>query len=66
MDSFKIKLDKFMKTVSDEPQIAGYTSYRRANSNSLLDMHKLVNSQLVYTLEEDEESATSGGQPWTP
>ena len=66
VDIFKNKLAKFLKTVPDEPQIAGYTAYRRADSNSLIDMHKLVNAQLVYTLEEDEESATSGGQPWTP
>ncbi len=35
---FKEKLDDYLKTVPDEPQCCGYTSYRRAASNSLLHM----------------------------
>ena len=35
---FKKKLDIFLKTVPDEPQINGYTANRRADTNSLLDM----------------------------
>ena len=38
---FKKKLDKFLKTIPDEPQICGYTAYRRAETNSLLDMVEL-------------------------
>lgn len=37
-DAFKNCLDKYLKTVADEPQIRGYTAFRRANSNSLIDM----------------------------
>ena len=35
---FKRSLDNFLKTVPDEPQISGYTVFRRADTNSLLDM----------------------------
>ena len=35
---FKKKLDNFLKTVPDKPQINGYTASRRADTNSLLDM----------------------------
>ena len=38
VDTFKKELDKFLSTVPDEPQIPGYTQYRRAESNSLLCM----------------------------
>ena len=37
-DSFKRILDKYLVGVPDEPQIPGYTSFRRAQTNSLLDM----------------------------
>ena len=35
---FKGQLDKFLLTVTDEPQITGCTAQRRAKSNSLLDV----------------------------
>ncbi len=38
VDIFKKKLDKFLSTVPDEPQIPGYTQHRRAETNSLLCM----------------------------
>ena len=38
---FKTKLDKILKEIPDEPQIRTYTSRRRADSNSILDMIKL-------------------------
>lgn len=38
LDSFKRALDKFLKTVPDEPLVQGYTQYRRAESNSLIHM----------------------------
>ena len=41
VDSFKRKLDSFLQTIPDEPQIPGYTAMRRAESNSLPDMIKL-------------------------
>ena len=37
-DTFKAALDQYLTTLPDEPQIQGYTSMRRADSNSLLDM----------------------------
>ena len=42
VDSFKLKLDRYLMAVPDEPQIQGYTAIRRAESNSLLDMIKLA------------------------
>ena len=45
MDYFKCILDKYLATVPDEPQIRGYTSMRRDESNSLTDMAKLAESQ---------------------
>ena len=41
-DIFKRKLDKYLSTVPDEPQIQGYTAMRRAESNSLLEMTRLA------------------------
>ena len=41
VESFKRCLDKYLSTVPDEPQIRGYTSVRRAESNSLLHMVQL-------------------------
>ena len=40
-DSFKRKLDFVLNKVPDEPQTRRYTAYRRAESNSLLDMISL-------------------------
>ena len=37
-DAFKNCLDNFLKTVPDEPLLSGYTRYKRADSNSLIDM----------------------------
>ena len=38
METMKRKLDNYLRTVPDEPQIPGYTAQRRAETNSLLDM----------------------------
>lgn len=40
--SFKSALDNHLGTIPDEPQINGYTSRRRADTNSLLHMHNLA------------------------
>ena len=37
-EEFKRKLDEVLWKVPDEPLLRRYTSYRRADSNSLLDM----------------------------
>ena len=44
LEQFKRSLDKYLKTVPDEPQIAGYTSCRRASSNSITNISKLVSA----------------------
>ena len=51
VDKFKDKLDEFLQTIPDEPQIIGYTAIRRADSNSIIDMVKLRPSAqgLAYT-----------------
>ena len=38
VDNFKKELDNFLASVPDEPQITGMTMYRRAASNSIVDM----------------------------
>ena len=43
VDRFKAALDSFLKQISDEPQIVGYTAYRRADTNSINDMIILIN-----------------------
>ena len=40
-DVFKKHLDNYLRTVPDEPQISGYTLFKRADSNSLIDMSNL-------------------------
>jgi len=40
-EDFKRKLDDVLWKVPDEPQMRRYTSYRRADTNSLLDMISL-------------------------
>ena len=47
VDSFKRSLDKYLATVPDEPQIRGYTSMRRAESNSLMQMAQFAASQQI-------------------
>ena len=44
MDTFKRRLDNYLSTIPDEPQVLGYTAQRRADSNSVLDMAKFVNA----------------------
>ena len=56
VETFKNKLDNFLQTVPDEPQVKGYTAMRRADSNSLLDMTQHATSQLVETLEPEDMS----------
>ena len=39
-DVFKRSLDRFLSNVPDEPQIPGYTQYRRHENNSIIEMIK--------------------------
>ena len=38
VDEFKRKLDKFFSDIPDEPLLKNYVKFRRANSNSIIDM----------------------------
>ena len=51
VDSFKYHLDKFLKTVPDEPQVQGYTAQRRCDSNSLIDMTKFAKAHSMSRVE---------------
>jgi len=42
---FKQNLDKYLRTVPDEPLISGYTNLRRADTNSIPDMKALVSTR---------------------
>ena len=44
VDMFKRRLDTYLSTIPDEPQVLGYTAQRRADSNSVLHMAKFVNA----------------------
>lgn len=67
-DVFKRQLDKFLRTVPDEPQVRGYTAQRSANSNSLLDMIRVVRALRNATQEggDSDKSTIGGGHPWSP
>ncbi len=41
LDKFKKGLDSFLSQIPDEPQILGYTSIRKTDSNSMVDMIKI-------------------------
>ena len=58
VDSFKRRLDKYLQTIPDEPQIPGYTAQRRADSNSLLDMTRLTTSHQDYRVEVPGDTVT--------
>ena len=67
---FKTVLDKYLSTIPDEPQIQGYTSMRRAESNSLLDMRRHAYSEAnrarVEGASEARESCVATlTLPWT-
>ena len=64
---FKVLLDKFLASVPDEPLIRGYTAYRRADTNSLLDMVRFATAQSLPGSEEpDNISDAGGGHLWSP
>jgi hypothetical protein len=67
-DEFKRNLDKYLATVPDEPQVPGYTAFRRAESNSLLHMAQIAAPQTSMWEVEDyvTKSTIRGGQPWSP
>ena len=63
VDIFKRRLDKYLSTIPDEPQVLGYTAQRRADSNSILHMGKFAYahwpSQVEVFGEAEEVALTS-------
>ena len=57
-DKFKRKLDQYLKFVPDEPQIQGYTAWRRANSNCLIDMAKFASYEERNNLKRQKSTST--------
>ena len=47
INTFKSRLDRHLSTIPDEPLITGYTSFRCANSNSIIDMRHLSHGKEV-------------------
>ena len=64
LEMFKRKLDKYLKTVPDEPLVSGYTSFRRADSNSLIHMVQFANAPLSSFGYPVNSSLAGGGHPW--
>ena len=60
---FKRALDKYLKDIPDEPQIQGYTAFRKADTNSLVDMTRFRNAHQDRRVEglDDSSSSASGG-----
>jgi hypothetical protein len=61
LDRFKKELDKYLCTVPDEPQIPGYTMYRRADTNSLV--HMSISGTWEKQDGKEERTPDSSGRP---
>ena len=59
VEKFKSILDSFLSLIPDEPQILGYTAIRRADSNSILHMVKLVGQCDATCLDYLQVSSTA-------
>ena len=59
VDVFKGHLDRYLMSVPDEPLIRGYEKYRRAESNSLLNMTKVVSMPGDLLFETNESPPTN-------
>ena len=67
LNVFKGLLDTFLASVPGDSLIRGYTAYRRADTNSLLDMVRFATAQSMLRLEEpDKISDAGGGHLWSP
>ena len=64
VDNFKARLDHYLTSVPDEPQLRNYTTGRQAETNSLLDMSCLARTRPGLT-EEHADCDASGGRPQT-
>ena len=65
LSQFKLQLDKYIETIPDEPHVTGYAKFRRAASNSLIDMvpKVLMDQKLPGTR---KENLLWGGSPTSP
>ena len=60
VEEFKLRLDKYLQTVPDEPLIPGYTVYRTIDTNSLIDW----NTHLAqHRLSVSAENSPTRGDP---
>ena len=62
-DVFKQALDNYLQSIPDEPQIQGYTMFRRTDTNSLIDMTRFRNAHRDQRVEglDDTYSSSSRG-----
>ena len=65
LETFKRALDRFLKTIPDEPQIPGYTACRRADSNSILQMINVKSKTAGGSLLLSGEAEHIGGPATT-
>ena len=47
--TFKRALDKYLALIPDEPLICNYTAFRRADTNSIIDMQKFASAVAAPT-----------------
>ena len=62
VETFKRSLDKFLRDVPDEPQIPGYTSMRRAETNSIIHMARLRQSHRDSGVEGPGDQTSLGSE----
>ena len=62
VDCFKRKLDRYLDTVLDEPQIPGYAAQRRAEINSLIDMAQFSPAHHQMNVEVPGNALTPGSK----
>ena len=64
VDMLKRRLDKYLSTIPDEPQVLGYTAQRRADSNSVLHMPKFVNAHWPSQVEVFGDGDSPSRRGW--
>ena len=62
VETFKRSLDKYLRDVPDEPQIPGYTSMRRAETNSIIYMARFRQSHQDSGVEGPGDQISSGNE----
>ena len=56
VDTFKVRLDKYIQTVPDQPSVPQYVAYRRALSNMLPDQ--------ISAMKNSGHGAGGGASAW--